>query len=428
MRHISLLPLLLLASCSQAPTGAPAPGGTVANLSPASTPPALPAVGGAAAATAATTSPAVPTEPFASGAQNFEAAKKALLEGYYRDSLTEEGLYRAAVQGMMQYADPSMQAWNQMLSPTELSELRTDLQGELVGIGVKIELDHATGYIDIKGTIPGSPAERAGLAPPDKIVTVDGKLYKGLTLRDVVADIRGKPGDVVTLSVLRGAGLVSVPVVRTKIAYATVQDLVVANDVGYVRIPSFNAQTAGSLHDALADLASKHVRALALDLRSNPGGSFDASVAAAGELVPAGSTIAKVNKRDKVEPVVSKSVPMLLDLPMAVLVDHDTASSAELLAACVQELRHATLVGGHTHGKWTVQRIEDLPNGYAVKFTVGVFSSPSGRSYEGTGITPDVEVDSSADTTQRALADVDPKTRLADDPQLRTAVAVLTRR
>jgi carboxyl-terminal processing protease len=329
---------------------------------------------------------------------------------------------------MVEYADPSMQAWNKLLSPSDLSELRLDLRGELVGIGVKISLDQATGYIDVLGTIPGSPAERAGIAPPDKIVTVDGKLYKGRTLADVVADIRGKPGDTVNLSILRGAGLVTVPVVREKIAYDTVQDMMVADGVGYVRIPSFNEKTPGSLHDALADLVAKHARALVVDVRANPGGSFDASLAAVGDLVPAGSTIASVDKRGKVEPHVAQGTPQLLDVPMDVLVDHDTASSAELLAGAVQELRHATIIGARTHGKWTVQRIEDLPNGYAIKFTVGVFATPSGKSYDGTGLTPDVEVDAPAGATQRALAERDPVARLADDVQLRTAVAVLARR
>jgi carboxyl-terminal processing protease len=420
MRRVSLLPLLLLASCSQAPTGAPAPGGTVATTSAASP-----------AATPAASVEPTPTEPFTNAAQNFEAAKKAILAGYYRDSLTEDDLYRAAVQGMVEHADPSMQAWNKLLPPSELALMRTDLQGELVGVGVKIDLDPATGYIDVKGTIPGSPAERAGIAPPDKIVTVDGKLYKGRTLHDVASDIRGKAGETVTLTILRGAGLVTVPIVRAKVVYDAVQDMVVADDVGYLRIPGFNAKTPASLHDALTDLASKHVRALVVDLRENAGGSFDDCVSAASELSPAGATIASVSTRGKVDPVAPMAgtpAPMLLDLPVAVLADHETASSAELLATALQELRHATLVGARTHGKWTVQRIEDLPNGYAIKFTVGFFQSPSGKSYDGTGVAPDVEVDASSDAILHALTESDPRARLADDAQLRTAVAVLAHR
>jgi carboxyl-terminal processing protease len=416
MRIRSLVPLALLLSCAQSSTGSPPPpAGSAVGASPAAAAPAP---------TTASERP-LPSAPFANAAQNFEAARKALLDGYYRDSLTEEDLYRAAVAGMVERVDPSMQQWNKLLGPGDVADLRNDLQGELVGIGVKIDFDPATGYVDVKGIVPGSPADRAQLAPPDKIVSVDGKVYKGLTEHDVVGDIRGKPGEKVTLTILRGAQLVNVTLTREKIVYDTVQDLVVAGDVGYLRIPSFNAKTPASLHDALADLSGKHVHALVVDLRSSPGGSFDDAVSAAGELVPAGSAVGTYDKRGHVERLVAKTTPMLLDLPMAVLVNHDTASSSELLAAALQELRHAVLVGSATHGKWTVQRIEDLPNGYALKFTVGLFTSPSGKSYEGKGIQPDVEVDASDEATLRAFIDTDPQKRLTEDVQLRTAVTML---
>jgi carboxyl-terminal processing protease len=369
----------------------------------------------------------VPKEPFTDPERNFEAARKALLATYYKASLSEEDLYRAAVAGMVERVDPAMHKWNKLLSPGDVAMLRNDLQGELVGIGVKIDFDPATGYIDVKGIVPGSPAERAGIAPPDKVVTVDGKLYKGLSIHDVVSDIRGKPGQTVTLTVLRGAQLVTVPVVREKLTYDSVQGMMVAGDVAYVRIPGFNSKTPASLHDALQVLAAKHPRALVLDVRANQGGSFDDCVAAVGELVPAGSTVANVTKRDKPEPVVAKTPPVLEGLPTAVLVNHETASSAELLTAAVRELEHATVVGTTTQGKWTVQTLEDLPNGYAIKYTIGVFGSPSGKSYEGTGLAPDVEVDWSDDAFHAAEGITDPAKRLTEDVQLRTAVAVLAR-
>jgi carboxyl-terminal processing protease len=414
---------------SQPPGASPGtPPGTVAYAPAAAAAgePGGPAAQAAQATQAAPQAGSAPApEPFHDAAKNFEAARKAMLEGYYRASLTEEDMYRAAVAGMLEGADPAMHRWNKLLTPTELSQLRADLSGELVGIGAVIDLDPATGYIDVKGVIPGTPADHAGVAPPDKIVTIDGKLYKGLTLRDAIADIRGKAGETVTLSILRGAQLVSVPVVREKIAYDTVQGSMVATDVGLVRIPAFNERTAPALHDALSAIAGRHPRALVVDLRDNPGGSFDAAVDAAAEMVPAGSTVVTVAKRDRVEPFVAKGAPVLPDVPIAVVVDHATASSAELLTAALRDLRHATVVGSTTQGKWTVQRLDDLPNGYAIKYTMGVFSSPSGKSYEGVGLKPDVEVDMSDDAIARARALTDPARRLADDTQLRTAVTML---
>jgi carboxyl-terminal processing protease len=424
-RSLVLLPLLLLA-CSQAPasSGAPAP---VSGMVTVAAAPGAPAAAATGKPSWEDEDTAVPPEKFTESARNFEEAKKALLEGYYDTGVTEDDLYRAAVAGMLQRVDPKMRKWNKLLSPSEIAELRNDLQGEIVGVGIGIEIDPATGYIDIQRVYPGSPADRAGVAPPDKIVTVNGKLYRGLTLHDAVADIRGKAGETVTLSILRGDKLVSVPLVRQRVSFDQVSHMIVGGNVGFVAIPGFNAKTPQQLHDALTDLASKGAHSLILDLRHSPGGSFDDAVASVGELVPAGSTVVSLNKRGKVEPIVSKSAPVELDEPIAVLVDHETASSAELVTAALQELRHATVVGSKTKGKWTVQRVDDLPNGYAIKYTMALFASPGGKSFEGTGMAPDIEVDQADDATVKAQAEADAVKRVGEDVQLRTAMAVLSK-
>jgi carboxyl-terminal processing protease len=425
LRNVALSVTLLLAACSQPPSssGPPAPGAN---------PPVTVAVAPAAPAAASSgwneePDYSVPAEKFSDAQRNFEAAKKAMLDGYYSGTVTEDDLYRAAVAGMLERVDPQMRKWNRLLSPSDVAELRNDLQGEIVGVGVTIAFDPATGYIDVKGAIAGSPAERAGLGPPDKIVTVDGKLYRGLSLHDVVRDIRGKAGETVTLSVLRGDKLVSVPLVRQKVVFDVVHDGIVSGDAGYLRIPSFNAKTPAAVHDALAELQSKGAKSLVIDLRMNQGGTFDDAVASAAQMVPVGSTVVSLDKRGKVEPVATpkNAAPLLLDRPVAVLVDHGTASSAELVAAALQELRHATLVGARTKGKWSVQRIEDLPNGYAMKFTTGLFQTPGGKSYEGAGLSPDVEVDESEDAVEHAMLEKDLTKLVAIDVQLRTALSVV---
>jgi carboxyl-terminal processing protease len=427
-RHsLFLVPSVLLA-CSQPPSPSgqtTGPGSGAVTVVAAATPVLAPATTAHPGCEDDDTS--VPAEKFTESAKNFEEAKKALLDGYYDTGITEDDLYRAAVAGMLQRVDPKMRKWNRLLAPSEIAELRNDLQGEIVGVGIGIEIDPATGYIDVQRVYPGSPAERAGVAPPDKIVTVNGRLYRGLTLHDAVADIRGKAGETVTLSILRGDKLVSVPLVRQRVVFDQVSHMIVGGNVGYVGIPGFNAKTPQELHDALTDLASKGAHALILDMRHSPGGSFDDAVAAVGELVPAGSTVVTLNKRGKVEPIVPKTTPVELEAPIAVLVDHETASSAELVAAALQELRHATVVGSKTKGKWTVQRVDDLPNGYAIKYTMAMFASPAGRSFDGAGMSPDIEVDQADDATQRAQTEMDPVKRVSADVQMRTALAVLTK-
>jgi len=426
MRRTLLLPLLF-AACSQ---GSEPAGSTT--IAVAAAPPGATAAGGtpAAASTGAAgwddRDFAIPSEKFSDPARNFEAAKRALLADYYAGGLTEEDLYRAAVAGMVERVDPQMHKWNRLLSPSDLADLHSDLQGEIVGIGMIIgSFDPTSGYIDVKGTVAGSPAERAGLAPPDKIVTVDGKLFRGMTLRDVVREVRGKAGETVTLSVLRGDKLLSIPVVREKVTFDTVRADVIGHDVGYVRIPAFNAKTPAALHDVLADLAARGAKGLVLDVRSNQGGLFDDAVASVGLLVPAGSTVVNLNRRGKVEPVVAKTTPLLPDVPVAVLVNKDTASSAELVAAALHDLRHATLIGTGTRGKWTVQKIDDLPNGYALKYTSALFTSPAGKSFEGVGMLPDIAVDEAGEAVEHALLEKDPVKRVEGDVQIRTALAVV---
>ncbi len=440
MNRTKLIPLALLSclatvQCAQVsvePEATEAPPAATVALSPAApgvkaAPATAPAAAPPSRSAAEDDDFTIPTETFSDARRNFDEVRKTLLAGYYDPTITDEALYRAAVAGMLERVDPSMRKWNRLLSPSDLAELHRDLEGEVVGVGVKISFDPATGYIDVLGAIAGSPAEAAGLAPPDKIVTVDGKLYKGLTLRDVVADIRGRAGDTVTLSVLRGDKLVGVPLVRQKVKYDLVTELIVDKDLGYVRIPSFNSKTSDALSGVLTDLGAKSVRGVVIDLRGCPGGSFDDAVASASELLPAGSTVVRLKKRSTTEVVSTKRAEVLADVPLAVLVDHNTSSGAELVAAALQDLVHAVLVGERTFGKWTVQTVDDLPNGYAIKYTQALFQSPSGASFQGVGLTPDVEVDMSDAAIERAEATTDPAKRLDDDVQLRTAASLLHR-
>ncbi|HEY1697703.1 MAG TPA: S41 family peptidase [Polyangiaceae bacterium] len=425
MRRTLLLPLVV-AACSQAPattTAPPAPAPMSVAFAPA--PATAPTASRGADPMDDERDFAVPSERFTDAQRNFDQARKTLLEQYYDPSFTEDDLYRAATAGMLERVDPKMHKWNKLVSPSESAELKNDLHGEMVGVGIIVDFDAATGYIDVKRTIPGTPADRAGVAPPDQIVTVNGKLYRGLSLRDAVADIRGKIGESVTLSILRGDKLVSVPIVREQVAYDDVSHMLLPGAVGYLQIPSFNARTSNGIRDALKDLEEKGAHALVVDLRMSPGGFFDEAVASLGPMVPVGSVVTTLHKRSTTEPFTSKTPPVFTDGPVAVLVNGRTASSAELAAAALHDLRHAMVVGSRTMGKWTVQMLDDLPNGYAVKYTIALFESPSGKSYEGVGLTPDVQVDEADDAVERAQLEMDPAKRLAIDGQLRTAVSVL---
>ena len=365
---------------------------------------------------------------FGDGARAFTTVKDTLLKNYYAEGITEDDLYRAATAGMLEKLEPKMKKWNRLLSPKEMAELKNDLKGEVVGIGVQISFDSASGYIDVLAALPGSPAERAGLVAGDKIVTVNGKLYKGMRTGDVVADIRGKAGEPVTLSILRADKLLPFTVKRERVLYDQPSHATFPDGLGYVHIPSFTEKTPAQVKEALDDLAQKNVTSLIVDLRENPGGSFDSAVATAELLLPDDSGIVTLKKRSKDEDKhVARGKGVLTTVPLAVLVSNGTSSGAEFIAGALQEGRHARLVGQHTMGKWSVQSLDDLPNGYAFKYTVSLFKTPAGRSYEGTGIAPDVEV--AMNERELARANVaKPGDRLAIDVQLRTAKELLVPR
>ena len=418
------LPVLvaLFGACSHGDT-APAPPGVAG---PASSAPA------ASVATIVKASPGgseedftVPREKFSDGERAFRAVKETLLEHYYGSGLTEDDLYRAAADGMLSRIDPKMHKWNKLLSPSELAEMDADLKGEVIGIGVKINFDSASGYTDILSVIPGSPAERARIQVGDKVISVDNKLYKGKQSRDVVADIRGKAGETVTLTVLRDDKLLVVPIRREVVPLDAATGAMLPGDTAYVAIHAFNSKTPGMLADVLKRLNAAH--AMVVDLRGNAGGLFEEAVTSASFFLKEGTPIVKVEKRNEaVETFSAKGERLVGDIPLAVLVDGETSSGGEFFAAALSESRGAQIVGSKTYGKWSVQKIDKLSNGYAMKYTVSIFQTPSGRSYGGVGLSPDVEVtmDEKA-VAKAAMSGNDPVKRLENDAQMRTAVTIV---
>ncbi|HEY2515104.1 MAG TPA: S41 family peptidase [Polyangiaceae bacterium] len=370
----------------------------------------------------------IPPEKFSDPQKAFALAKEAMLNRYYAAGLTEEDLYRAAVRGMLSDVDPAMHKWNKLLSPGELAELNSDLKGEIVGIGVRIRFDAATGHILVLSVIPGTPADKAGVHSMDLVLSVNGKHFKAkgeMGEMEALHEIRGKAGEPVTLSVLRDDTILPFSIVRAKVTLDDVRHQVYGG-LGYLSVLQFSERTTAAFKQSLDDFAAAHVSGIALDLRHNSGGSFDEAVKCAELLLPAGSPIVTLERRNgKMETFTSKGSPAQPNVPVVVLVDHATSSGAELVTAALAEQRKARSVGMKTFGKWSVQFIEDLPNGYAIKYTSALFHAPSGKTYQGEGMVPDVEVDESEDQIGRALQIQDLGQRAAVDPQLRTAFALL---
>jgi carboxyl-terminal processing protease len=421
-RTISPVLALVAIGCSQSGGSPPSTTSPTAATAVAMTAATAPA---SSATTWTEESFTVQSEKFGDPEKAFVAAKDALLTKYYAAGLTNEDIYRAAVRGMVEDVDARMHKWNKLLSPSQLAEIETELSGQIVGIGVSINFDDSTGHIEVLGTMAGSPAEKAGLLAHDMIVSVNSKVFRGKAMLDAIHELRGKAGDPVSLSVLRDDKLLPFTITRAPVETHEVQHFVV-DGVGELSVGMFTAKTVPAMRAALDDFSKANVRALSLDLRGNHGGSFDDAVKAAELFLPSGTPIVTLERREgKEETLTSKGTPPLASLPIVVLVNQDTSSSAELLAGALSEERRARIVGTRTFGKWTVQSVDELGNGYAIKYTTAVFHTPSGKSYEGVGLAPDVEVDADRTQTERVMFITDPATRLAADVQLRTAVSLL---
>ena len=287
------------------------------------------------------------------------------------------------------------------------------------GIGAELDVDPQTHAVRVVDVFPDAPAARAGLAPGDVVTSIDGAPPPATTPAAVAAALRGAPGTVVHLGVMRdGAAREPLTIVRRVVTAPDATGRIVGDGIGYVRLRSFGAQSAQQLDSVLALLRLENARAYVLDLRANGGGYRDAAIAVASHFVR--GTVVTIQERNaKPTAFAAKTTIVPLDAPLAVLVDGDSASAAEIVAGAVQDDKAGTLVGTRTFGKGLVQETFALPDGGAIKLTTARYMTPAGRDIDKVGITPDVVVAQPADAHPGEPG---------RDAQLDRAIALLTAR
>jgi carboxyl-terminal processing protease len=287
--------------------------------------------------------------------------------------------------------------YTSFFDPETAEEFNQELAGTFEGIGAEIGLRE--GQIVVIAPLPGTPAERAGLLPWDRIVEIDGRSTSGLSVEAAVSAIRGKHGTTVTLMVVRSAGdPLRVEIVRETITIESVESSLKAvtgsprADIAYLKINHFNDDTASDFATAVQEVLGQHPRGVILDLRSNPGGLLETAVAVASYWVDDGPVVIQQQSGGRRTEEPAKGTALLKGLPTIVLVNGGSASASEIVAGSLQDYGLATVVGETTFGKGSVQELRDLADGSAVKITMARWLTPKGRAIEGVGIEPDVAV------------------------------------
>jgi carboxyl-terminal processing protease len=353
------------------------------------------AVGVRSAAGSLQPRPPAPAELSADDQRTFGVIWETLSElkrDYYRpDQLDAEKLATAAAKGMVDaVGDPYT-----TLSSRQQSELTAaELRGSFDGVG--LQLDRRDGRLEVVSIVPGSPADRAGLLAGDLIASVDAQDVAQLAADDVVGRIRGPRDTTVTLGLVRGDSPFAVAVVRGPIKVESVQSRVLPGDarLGYLRISIFSEPTGQQLRDGLASVVAQGSRGVVLDLRGNPGGYLASAVDVTSAFLRDGVVLYQERGQNdgSRRPYRTTGSAQAPDLPLAVLVDHNSASAAEIVAAALRDNQRAVLIGEKTFGKGTVQELHKLSDDSQLRVTVAQWLTPSGQAIQGQGLLPDQSV------------------------------------
>ena len=322
------------------------------------------------------------------------------VERQYVTEVDDQKLIEAAIDGMLTSLDPH----SGYLNPDSFDDMRDQTRGEYGGLGLEVTSEE--GVVKVISPMDGTPAFKAGVKPGDFITAVNGESVLGLSVNEAVKQMRGKPGEAVTLTIAREKSdpfdvKIVREVIKPKSATAKME-----GDYGYLRVSGFNEKTTDEAEAALAELKAKNpkMKGLILDLRNNPGGLLDQAVGISDMFLEGGEIVSQRGRDPRdIERYNARAGDVTGGLPMVVLVNSGSASAAEIVAGALQDRKRAEVVGLTTFGKGSVQTVIPLRGGMdgALKLTTARYYTPAGRSIQKTGIEPDLEVAETRDQAQR---------------------------
>ena len=309
----------------------------------------------------------------------------------YVEPVNDRELIENAINGMLTGLDPH----SSYMNAKSFRDMQVQTRGEFGGLGLEVTSEN--GIIRVVSPIDDTPAARAGVKAGDLITMLDGQTVQGLTLNEAVDKMRGPAGSQIHLTIKRDG-------VNTPIELAMQREVIriqvvrshLEGDIGYIRLTSFNEQTDPGLRKAFQDLKQKaggSLRGIVLDLRNNPGGLLDQAVSVSDDFLEQGEIVSTRSRHpEESQRWNSKSGDITGGVPLVVLINGGSASASEIVAGALQDHHRAVVVGTRSFGKGSVQTVMPLQGNGAMRLTTARYYTPSGRSIQGLGITPDIEV------------------------------------
>ncbi len=341
---------------------------------------------------------------------------RKIIQQYYLGEIDEQKLEEGAIKG---YIEGLNDPYTEYISKEDMKEYMEDTMGNFVGIGIYMVKDQDANKIRVLSPIKNTPAEKAGILPGDLIVSVDGIQYTADEMSVASNKIKGEEGTTVKLEILRGTETLNFEITREGIKVNPVEGKVLEKNIGYIEFSSFDESTAEDFKTKFEELQKQGIKSLIIDLRNNGGGIVEQALKIADYIAEKDSVLLyEVDKNNNEKVKKSQNSP-IINMPIIVLTNGNTASSSEILAGALKDLGKAKIVGTKTYGKGVIQQIMTLPDESGLKITTEKYLTPSRAEINKIGIEPDEKVELPESVKSEFLLEE------KDDTQLQKAIEIL---
>lgn len=341
---------------------------------------------------------------------------RSIINNKYLGDINQDDLKNGAIKGYIAgLGDP----YTEYYTKDEMEEISIATMGNYVGIGIYMTKNVVDNTIVILSPIEDSPAEKAGILPGDVISKIDNVSYTGDEMSIASAKIKGKEGEKIELEIKRGEQILNFSVERQSIKINHVESEMLENNIGYLRLKTFDEGCSDEFKQKLEELKSQNIKSLIIDIRNNGGGIVDEALEILDLLLAKNLTTLITVDKDNNEEISNTKNETIIDVPIVVLTNENTASASEILAGALKDHKRATIVGDKTYGKGVIQQLMTLSDGSGLKITTNEYYTPNRNKINEVGIIPDNEI--SLPEELKSKTSIDKK----EDTQLQKAIEIL---